>query len=78
VSDCAPVAVNPDGWTEWLHPRPDTRAEGFRMKCCDCGLVHVAQFAIVPAENDGTSMIFNEGETAAGVVIMRMRREDGR
>ena len=74
--ECEPVAVNPDGWTEWLHPQPDTNAEGFRMQCCDCGLVHVVQFAIVPSVADTT--IFNEGETADRVVIVRMRREDGR
>ncbi len=24
-----------NGWSEWLHMRP-----GYRMACCDCGLVH--------------------------------------
>lgn len=28
-----------EGWTRWLHPLP-----GYRMACCDCGLVHEVQF----------------------------------
>jgi Fe-S-cluster containining protein len=27
------------GWTEWVRP-----ADGYRMKCCGCGLVHEMQF----------------------------------
>lgn len=30
-----------DGWTDWLHPLP-----GYRMACCDCGLVHEMEFRI--------------------------------
>jgi hypothetical protein len=67
--DCAPVAVNEDGWSEWLHPTPN-----FRMQCCDCGLVHVMQFAIGGRDGDGP---LNEGETDDAVVVFRARREDG-
>lgn len=28
-----------DGWSDWIHPLP-----GYRMACCDCGLVHDMQF----------------------------------
>jgi hypothetical protein len=34
---CWEVPVNPDGWTDWVHPLPN-----YRMQCCDCGLVHVS------------------------------------
>ena len=27
--------AGPDGWTDWIHPLP-----GYRMQCCDCGLIH--------------------------------------
>ncbi len=27
--------VDEDGWTEWFVP-----AVGYKMRCCDCGLVH--------------------------------------
>jgi hypothetical protein len=30
---------NDDGWTDWIHPLP-----GYRMACCDCGLVHNMEF----------------------------------
>lgn len=31
-----------DGWSEWVHPLP-----GYKMSCCECGLVHNMQFKIV-------------------------------
>jgi hypothetical protein len=31
-----------DGWTRWVQPVP----EGYRMSCCDCGLVHEMDFRI--------------------------------
>jgi len=30
-----------DGWSDWLAPTP-----GYRMACCDCGLVHEMQFRV--------------------------------
>lgn len=30
-----------DGWTEWVHP-----LGGYRMACCDCGLVHDLEFRL--------------------------------
>jgi hypothetical protein len=42
----------PDGWTEWASPVP-----GYQMKCCDCGLTHVAEFRVVKIvvrHDDGT------------------------
>lgn len=35
--------VDDEGWTGWIYPRMD----GYRMGCCDCGLVHELQFMIV-------------------------------
>ena len=29
------------GWTGWIHPR-----NGYRMSCCDCGLVHELEFDV--------------------------------
>lgn len=63
-------AVEPEGWTEWIHPMP-----GYLMKCCGCGLVHELQVAIGESSGAGPA---NEGESLeGGVVIMRMRRTDG-
>ena len=30
-----------DGWSEWIRP-----LEGYKMACCDCGLVHNVEFRI--------------------------------
>lgn len=29
-----------NGWTEWVRPP----VAGYKMKCCDCGLVHELEF----------------------------------
>ena len=31
-----------DGWSEWVQPN----MQGYRLGCCDCGLVHNVQFRI--------------------------------
>ena len=31
------------GWTEWVSPI----MKNYRLKCCDCGLVHEFQFKVV-------------------------------
>ena len=30
-----------DGWSDWIHPLP-----GYKLACCDCGLVHNMEFRI--------------------------------
>jgi hypothetical protein len=30
-----------NGWTGWIHPLP-----GYRMACCDCGLVHDVELRV--------------------------------
>ena len=32
---------------EWIRPRP----KGYKMMCCDCGLVHVIDFKIIKSGN---------------------------
>jgi hypothetical protein len=58
-----------DGWADWIHPLP-----GYRMRCCDCGLVHDMEFSIVPNEINETTL--NPGETDAGLIIFRARRSE--
>lgn len=44
---CEPVAVEEDGWSEWIHPTYNFDLErGFLMQCCDCSLIHELEFAI--------------------------------
>lgn len=31
-----------DGWTEWVQPI----RRGYKMRCCDCRLVHEMQFRV--------------------------------
>ncbi len=37
------VKVMPDGWSEWQHPK----MKDYKVKCCDCGLVHEMEFKVV-------------------------------
>lgn len=60
-----------DGWSEWVHPLP-----GYRMKCCDCGLVHDMEFAIGQVA-EGTSPELNEGESKDAIVLFRAKRGEG-
>lgn len=42
-----------DGWSDWTQPTMD----GYRMACCDCGLVHEMQFEALKVTShnaDGT------------------------
>jgi hypothetical protein len=32
-----------DGWSEWIRPV----RKGYRMACCDCGLVHELDFRAI-------------------------------
>lgn len=41
------MVAGPDGWSDWLRPVGDK----YRMKCCDCGLVHNMEFRIDGNEN---------------------------
>jgi len=69
-TQCEPVDVMDDGWSEWIHPLP-----GYLMQCCDCGLIHEMQVAI--GQDNGEGAALNEGERRNGrVVIFRMRRHD--
>ena len=34
--------LNKDGWTDWHQPI----MRGYRMRCCDCALVHEVEFRI--------------------------------
>jgi hypothetical protein len=36
------IAANDDGWSEYQFPLKT----GYKMACCDCGLVHDAEFEI--------------------------------
>lgn len=35
-------SVNSKGWTDWQQPR----RRGYRLRCCDCQLVHAMDFRV--------------------------------
>lgn len=39
-------AAGDDGWTDWQKPT----MRGYKMQCCDCGLVHETEFRIFKVE----------------------------
>lgn len=38
---------NPGGWSDWVQP-----LNGYRMACCDCGLVHEMEFEVLRKGKD--------------------------
>ena len=71
--ECKPMpAVTEDGWSEWTHP-----LEPYFMQCCDCGLVHEAEFRIVKDKVYKPDGSFDAIPTSDPTleVIFRMRRE---
>ena len=66
--ECEPMVAGEDGWSDWVHPVP-----GYRMQCCDCGLIHEAEFRITEREDDAP---LNVGESDDAVIIFRMRRHE--
>jgi hypothetical protein len=63
---------NADDWSEWVCPDP----KNYLMKCCDCGLVHEAEFAVVryksETERDDCDIV-NDPNLQA---VFRMRRSE--
>ena len=61
----------PDGWTDWQSPT----MHGYLMKCCDCGLVHEAQFQVVKVDKrEGVNFEGELMDASEYRVQMRMRR----
>jgi len=63
---------NADDWSEWVCPDP----KNYLMKCCDCGLVHEAEFGVVryksETERDDCDMVDDSNLQA----VFRMRRSE--
>ena len=61
-----------EGWSEWVCPDP----KDYLMKCCDCGLVHEAQFRVVryksKTELEDCDMVSDFNLQA----VFRMRRSE--
>jgi hypothetical protein len=48
----AKLETDKDGWTKWISPV----MSGYRLGCCDCGLIHEMDFRIVK-EDDGSESV---------------------
>lgn len=57
------VKHGPDGWSDWMMPLMDH----YRMACCDCGLVHTMQFAVMRVTN-------KSGEFSSGPDVSKTHR----
>ena len=62
----------PYDWSEWVCPDP----QGYLMKCCDCGLVHEAEFGVVryksETEREDCELVDDQNLQA----VFRMRRSE--
>lgn len=65
------LIAGPNGWAPWTYPRHD----GYRMACCDCGLVHTIDFRI---DTDGPlhTLRGDRLRRANGHVKMRVARDN--
>lgn len=62
--------INDDGWTGWLRPK----RKGYRMSCCDCGLVHEMDFAVIPWGRGHKVLIRARRHIAATAAKRRSRK----
>lgn len=65
------IEAQSDGWSDWELPEMN----GYRMACCDCGLVHDIDFKVVKATPDGSGG-FNCEDVEGYRVLMRARRNN--
>ena len=72
-TQCDPMVANEDGWCDWQFPIH----RGYKMQCCDCGLVHDVEFdvvKIVEHRPDGTWRSVDVDDPDYRVAL-RMKRE---
>lgn len=63
-----------DGWSDWVYPIMN----GYKMACCDCGLVHDMKFLAVRVDKklpDG-SWEYTELDPEKHRVIMKAKRNN--
>lgn len=60
------MTENDDGWCDWIHP-----LEGYKMACCDCGLVHDMEFEV----DDQGRIIFRARRNTRSTGQMRRHRK---
>lgn len=63
---------NADDWSEWVCPDP----KSYLMKCCDCGLVHEAEFAVVRYKSETEREDCDIVDDPNLQAVFRMRRSE--
>ena len=58
-----------DGWTDWIQPHHAK----YKMRCCDCDLVHVMQLRVVRDGDDPRTCDIED--EVPGLVVFRVRRD---
>ena len=68
------VRAKSEGWSDWQYPT----MTGYRMGCCDCGLVHDMEFKVmrVTKRNEDGSWEGEELDPAEFRVSMRAKRNN--
>ena len=62
----------PYDWSEWVCPDP----KGYLMKCCDCGLVHEAEFGVVRYKSETEREDCDRVDDPNLQAVFRMRRSE--
>jgi hypothetical protein len=62
----------PYDWSEWVCPNPS----GYLMKCCDCGLVHEAEFGVVRYKSETDREDCDMVDDPNLQAVFRMRRSE--
>jgi hypothetical protein len=62
----------PYDWSEWVCPDP----KGYLMKCCDCGLVHEAEFGVVRYKSETEREDCDMVDDPQLQAVFRMRRSE--
>lgn len=63
---------NADDWSEWVCPD----SKNYLMKCCDCGLVHEAQFGVVRYKSETEREDCDIVDDPNLQAVFRMRRSE--
>lgn len=64
------VPVNKDGWSRWQTPI----MKGYKMQCCDCGLIHEMEFEVIKEGKKLAKGWFKAQLIKNGRVRMRAKR----
>jgi hypothetical protein len=60
------------GWSDWQAP-----VQGYKMACCDCGLVHDVEFQVLKiTKDDGLDFSGKEMPWGKYRIVLRARRNN--